>query len=165
MVHFEPAAETLSAGLPGKAAARRQAFKEFAPAISALRTGETEEAALKFIEGVFKLPDGGAADLRAPWLAMIRDNARTVAPFLAMDPPPPLSCEDLGTVESPTLVVQGQDTFVRYSMMAEKLARCQANAVPVTMPEVNHDGPYRKPDEFAALIESFLGIVEIGQGD
>ncbi len=160
IVHFEPSARALLAGLPGGAVAGTEMFKNFGPAMTALKAGEVEDAALKFIEAVFKLPDGGAAMEPEPWPTYWRENGRTLSPYIAMQPGAPISCEELGALKVPTLVVQGKNTYTRYSMMAENLARCQANALLVTMTGVNHDGPYRKPDEFAALIGNFLALVD-----
>ena len=160
IVHFEPSAKALMTGLPGSAAARTEMFKKFGPAMSAVKAEEVEVAALRFLEAVFKMPEGAAANEPEPWPTYWRENGRTIPPFIAMHPGAPISCEELGALTVPTLVVQGQNTYTRYSMMAENLARCQTNALLVTMPGVNHDGPYRKPDEFAALIENFLALVE-----
>ena len=160
VVHFEPAAKALLAGLPGSGAARAEMFKHFGPAISAVEAGKVEDAALRFIEAVFKLSKGDAANEPEPWPTYWRENGRTIPPFLAMAPGAPISCEELGAVEVPTLIVQGKNTYARYSMMAENLADCLANALLVTMPDVNHDGPYRKPNEFTTLIESFLALVD-----
>lgn len=81
-------------------------------------------------------------------------------PYLAMDPPTPIDCASLGAITAPTLVVQGAQTFTRFSIMAERVAACVGNGMTVTLPEVNHDGPYRAPDRFGALIEDFLSLTE-----
>lgn len=159
MVHFEPAAAALLAKLPGGTVARTEMFKNFGPAMSAVKAEELENAALRFLEAVFKLPEGTADTEPEPWPTRWRENGRTIPPFLAMAPGAPIACEELGALKIPTLVVQGQNTYARYSMIAEQLASCQANALLITMPGVNHDGPYRKPNEFAALIETFLALV------
>lgn len=160
IVHFEPAARALLTGLPGGTVARTEMFKKFAPAMAALKADDVENAALRFLEAVFKLPEGTAVNEPEPWPTYWRENGRTIPPFIAMHPGAPISCEELSALQVPTLIVQGQNTYARYSMMAENLARCQGNTLLVTMPGVNHDGPYRKPEEFAALIENFLALVD-----
>ncbi|WP_282608543.1 alpha/beta fold hydrolase [Pelagibius sp. Alg239-R121] len=160
IIHYEPSARALLSGLPGSSAARTEMFKNFGPAITAMKAGKAEDAALRFIEAVFKLPEGNAATEPEPWPSYWRANGRTIPPFLAMAPGGPISCDQLGAMTVPTLIVQGKNTYTRYSMMAERLANCQANALLITLSGANHDGPYRKPREFTTLIKNFLALVE-----
>lgn len=160
IIHYEPSAQALLAGLPGGTTARTEMFKNFGPAIAAVKAEQLEDAALRFIEAVFKMPEGDAGKEPEPWPSYWRENGRTIPPFLAMASGAPISCEQLGALTVPTLVVQGKNTYTRYAMMAENLAACQANAMLVTLPGANHDGPYRKPEEFTALIKNFLALVE-----
>ena len=125
-----------------------------------MKTGDVEDAALRFIEAVFKLPEGAANDEPEPWPTYWQDNGRTVPPYVQMTPGEPISCNDLGTLSVATLVVQGATTYPYYSMLSERLAACQGNALLVTMPEANHDGPYRRSDQFANLIQHFIALVE-----
>ena len=107
---------------------------------------------------MFELQTGGAEG--EPGEAMWRQNGHTVAPYLAMDPPADLDCQTLGNLHTPTLVVQGAQSFTRFSIMAERLASCVGNGLVITMPDANHDGPYRRPDEFASMIKSFLSLLD-----
>jgi pimeloyl-ACP methyl ester carboxylesterase len=160
IVHFESVADVLVAGVPRSIVARKEMLKAFGPAMKALKAGQLEDAALRFVEAVFRMPEGVAASEPEPWPTYWRENGRTIPPFIAAHPGATISCEHLRAIDVPTLVVQGENTYTRYSMMAENLSRCQANALLVTMPAVTHDGPYRKPDEFGALIENFLDLVD-----
>lgn len=160
IVHYEPSVGALVAGLPGGAVAQKELSSHFGPAISAVKENRLEDAALRFIEAVFKLPQGAAGEEPEPWPTYWRENGRTIPPYLAMAPGAPLSCEDLGVLRMPTLVVQGENTYARYSMISERLAGCQANALLVTLPGVNHNGPYRKPEEFGTLIRSFVALTD-----
>ena len=109
IIHYEPSARALLSGLPGGATARTEMFKNFGPAISAMKAGKAEDAALRFIEAVFKLPEGAAAEEPEPWPSYWRANGRTIPPFLAMAPGVPISCDQLGALTIPTLVVQGKE--------------------------------------------------------
>lgn len=160
IVHYEPSANALIDGLPGSVAARKEMFKTFGPAMKAVKAEQLDDAALRFIEAVFRLPEGAAASEPEPWPTYWRENGRTIPAFLAAPAGAPISCEELGAINIPTLVVQGEKTHPRFSMMAENLARCQGNALLVTIPEVTHDGPYRRTDEFLALIENFLALID-----
>ncbi|WP_181164698.1 alpha/beta fold hydrolase [Amaricoccus solimangrovi] len=159
MVHFEPDVVALLDGLPGAAAANAQAESTLGPGIAALEADRPEEAALRFIEAVFRMPEGAAENEPEPFPAYWRENGRTLPFFVAMEPGPAISCADLGALRVPTLIVVGTDTLVSFAMEAEQLARCSGNALLTRMEDVTHDGPYRRPDRFAELILAFRAIV------
>ena len=160
LIHFEPAVGSLMAGLPGASRATGEMFSRFGPAMLAVEEGRLEDSALRFLDAVFDLPEGAADDEPEPWPTIWRDNGRTVPPYLASPEGESVSCAALADVRVPTLVVQGGRSFTRYSMMAERVADCQPNAVIVTLAGVNHDGPYRKPEEFGEMIERFVALIE-----
>ncbi len=165
IVHYEPSIESLLTGLPGSDNATKELRSHFGPAVTAAKENRPEEAALRLIEAVFKLPVAGALAESEMAVKMWRENGRTVKPWLAMDPAEPLSCEAFSKLEVPTLVVQGTDTYTWFSMIAEQLVNCQPNATLATLPGVNHDGPYRAPDLFAPVIESFISSVPVTPGN
>jgi len=107
---------------------------------------------------VFELKDGGAVGEAGE--QVWRENGRAVGPYLAMKGTEPVDCRTRGKIRVPTLVVQGADSFTRFSMMAESVGNCVANGLTLTMPGVNHDGPYRQPEKFAFLIRSFIALTE-----
>ena len=88
-----------------------------------------------------------------------RDNSRTL-PFAFSLVYPELSCDDIGNVSVPTLVIQGSESWAHQSMASEPLARCLPQAVVLTMNGVSHDGPIRSPKEVAQVISSFTAIFE-----
>lgn len=159
IIHFEPTAQALHPGLSGQPAAQAQFHAQFGPPMKAMERQAFGEAARRFVEAVFRLPSGTADDFPKTYLEMWDDNARTLTPFLAVERPP-LDCGDLASITVPTLVVQGSGAYVLDAMMADEVARCQPNAVRVTMQGVNHDGPYRKPEAFADVILSFVSLFE-----
>lgn len=161
LVHFEPSENDLLKEIPGSEAAKREMFARFGPAMAAVEEGRNDDAALRFLETVFRMPEGAAEDEPEKWQAMWRENGRTIPPFMAMKTPEEsVTCEKLQTLSVPTLVAMGSETYTRYAMMAEQIARCQPNALLVTMEGVGHDGPYRRQEEFQASIGAFLSLVE-----
>lgn len=160
VIHYEPVIGSILAGMPGAANATRTLFDTFGPAVKAATHGNGESAALRFIEAVFELPMGGAEKEPAEVVAMWRENGRTVLPQISMVPPKPLSCKDFQLSTVPTLVVQGENSYTRYAMMADRISECLANAMQLTMKNVNHDGPFREPEMFADLIKVFIQLNE-----
>ncbi len=159
-IHYEPVIDSILTDLPGAANATRTLFNTFGPAVEAATNGDGESAALSFIEAVFELPKGGAKQEPADAVAIWRENGRTVLPYISMVPLKPLSCKDFQLSTVPTLVLQGENSYTRFAMMADRISECLANSMLVTLPNVNHDGPFREPEKFADLIELFTQLNE-----
>lgn len=157
-VHYEPVLDRLVAGAPGGENATRELFSQFGPAVTAAQEGRREDAALRFIEAVFELPEGGAVG--EPGEEMWRQNGRTVLPYISMAPPAKIDCTSLAELRVPTLVVQGEQSYTRFSIMAERVASCVSNGFVVTLPGANHGGPYRKAAAFGTMIEAFLSLID-----
>jgi len=158
MVLYEPTITDLIDGLPGARAATEALYANFGPAFSAIEAGQLEDAALRFIEAVFDLPEGGAEAEPERWRSVWRENGRTIPLYLQGLAGDTATCSELSAVRVPTLVVRGATSTIYDVMMAERLTACESNAVVVTLPEANHDGPYRQPDRFAEMIDSFLDL-------
>ncbi len=149
-VHYEPSLGALLTGIDGGPDAQADFAATLAPALAALQAGRVEDAGLRFLEAVFSLPPGGAEREPEAMQALVRDNARTLAPFLQLPSPPALADADLATIETPVLAVHGARTHARYKLIAEKLVSALPNAALTVLSDVNHDGPYREPAAFAA---------------
>lgn len=160
IVHYEPAIGSVTDGLPGAKAVTKDLFSNFGPAMKAVREKRFEDSALRFLDAVFELETGSADNEPEPWPTIWRENGHTVPIYLGQKPGDSVTCDKLSGLRVPTLVVLGTNSHPRYAMMAERVAACQPNAVLVTMEGVNHDGPYRKPNELAEMIDDFLDLVE-----
>lgn len=160
IIYYEPDVYGLIEGLPGAARATEILYRGYGAAFAAVEENRLEDASLRFLEGVFQMAQGGANTEPEAMRTMWRENGRTIPPYLSAPSGDTATCADLGVIRAPTLVIRGSDSMVYDVMMAERLAACQPNAVVVTMDGVNHDGPYRKPSEFADMIDDFLDLVE-----
>lgn len=158
MIHYEPDIEALLADQPGAEAARGQFFATLGPLIAALEAGEMEAAALRVIESVFRMPEGSADNEPEPFPTYWKENGRTLPIYNGMAPGAPISCEDLGQLKIPTLVVLGTETLVQWAMIAERLVDCSGNALLARMEGVTHDGPYKRPERFADLVLGFRAL-------
>lgn len=162
VTHFEPSVvlkETMR--MPGFAAAQKAMFSTYGPVAAAMENGTPEDAALRMLEWVFKMEEGSAGQAAEPWPEIWRTNGRTIAKMNAgWADARVLTCDEVSAITVPTLIVQGENVSPWFSAMAETLARCQPNTLTVTMSGVNHDGPYRKPDELAEMILDFIDLVE-----
>lgn len=156
MVHYEPHIPSLVDELSEeRQSAIAEESKKYGPAMEALEAGDAEQATRRFIEAVFQRSPGGFAQepeyMRTIWL----DNARTV-PLQVAITPPAITCEDLATLEQPTLILKGEHSDLFYSSIADTMAQCQPRAELQVIPGVNHDGPVHAVEAFTAAILEFL---------
>jgi len=90
-----------------------------------------------------------AAPLRRMWLDNF-DARRSGGP------PPPLTCEQFGTISTPTLVV-GADHGMPYSRrIVDRLAGCIRGSQQVVVPGVTHFMSYQAPDVFNDVVLEFI---------
>jgi pimeloyl-ACP methyl ester carboxylesterase len=160
MVHYEPAIGSYLDGVPGAGRVTSDLFAKFGPEITAMQADQLEDSALRFIEAVFDLPEGGAAEEPEPWPSVWRENGHTVPVYVKQKPGDEVTCPELEGLNIPTLVIVGSDSHPRFAMMGERMVQCQPQAMLARLDGVNHDGPYRKPADLAEMIENFLELVE-----
>lgn len=153
--HYEPSLGSLLGGIEGGADAEIAFAAAFAPTRQALQAGRIESAGFLFLETVFGLPAGSLRQEPEPLPSLVRDNARTLPAFLAMPLGAPVSCRDLAGIAAPVLIVRGEQTHRRYSLIAERMVACLPEAKLATMVGAGHDGPYWDPEDFAAMIRDF----------
>ena len=68
-----------------------------------------------------------------------------------------MTCEQLGTVKSPTLLITGGETLPVFAETAEIIAGCIPNAEIHTIEGVGHGGPIMKRDAFLSAVLDFVG--------
>lgn len=154
IIHYEPVIGSLLSGADAEAATK-DLMSRFAPAGALLKEGDTETAALRFVEAVFKWKEGAAEAEPAEWQEMWRLNGRTLPIQFAAPPGHQIACEELSALQTPTLVIEGSETHARYSLMAEALVACLPNATLQTFEGYGHDGPYSAPGEVADRLVTF----------
>lgn len=124
----------------------------WAPVAAALENDDHHEAARKMVEHVFEMQPGGFASIPSENQQIFLDNARTI-PLVFNDITNDMyTCDYIGNVKAPTIVVAGENTNKWWQLMAKQVAQCHDNGQLVSMPGVNHIGP-------AADVEAFIEIV------
>ncbi|WP_172332261.1 alpha/beta fold hydrolase [Mangrovicoccus sp. HB161399] len=158
-IHYEPILYPLLSDLPGGRRAMQEKVRTvFAPAVGLAKQGNLDGAALRFIEGVFQMPEGSAAEAKMPWPTIWRNNSRTIPAYGAMAPLP-VGCEDLGAITAPTIIVEGGDSHIDTVMMADRVSECLDNALTLIVPGANHGIPMRSPERFAEMISDVLNLL------
>ncbi|MDN3520988.1 alpha/beta fold hydrolase [Halomonas ramblicola] len=156
MVHYEPFIPSLLAELPEEMqAAIAEDNNKYGPAMEALETGDEVEATKLFIEAVFQRSAGGFEQVPEYMQTIYLDNARTVPLQMSMSRPA-ISCDDLATLEQPTLILKGEYSDLFYESVAGTMAQCQPQAELGVIPGVNHDGTFNAVEDFTAAILDFL---------
>ncbi len=154
-VHYEPSLGGLLRNTPGGQDAQDAFVTALNPAIEALGRGRIEDAGFLFLEAVLGLPPGAGRDEPEPWPSIVRDNARTLPLLLGLEAGAPISEEQLACIGRPVLIVHGEHALPRYRLIAERMQDCLPNASIEILPGVGHDGPCRKPKDFAQMVTQF----------
>jgi pimeloyl-ACP methyl ester carboxylesterase len=154
---YEPA---LVSVLPAESeegkAAREDRTKFTGSAITAAETGDFNQAARLFIEGVFQLPPGGFDRLPQATQTRVLENARVTPLMLAAIQQHTMTCDMLRNFNRPTLVMRGEKTQSYYLLINSAVGKCLPNAQEVVLQNVNHNGPVRDPAAFTASLLEFL---------
>ena len=155
LILFEPAISSMVKDGEAGDAAREAQGKMFGPVTAAVEEGDAEKATLLLIEGVFQLPPGGFSGQPPEIQAIQLDNARTM-PLLWSTDLGGVTCDMLGALDRPTLIICGAESNAYWPHIAETMEECLPEAEVTAQPGVNHDGPVRDPAGLAAIIEDFV---------
>ncbi|MEE9321465.1 MAG: alpha/beta hydrolase [Granulosicoccus sp.] len=159
IVHFEPVFDTL-ADLDDNETpdeARDKHYGGFSRVGEYLTTDNPDSAVKAFLETVFELRPGQFETEVMPIRMVVLDSARTLPLMFDSDSPgPPITCDYLAGLNTPTLVVHGTKTNQWWQYLSRRYAECAPNATLKTISGVNHAGPIRKPDVLFALISEFI---------
>ena len=152
----EPAVFALLADSPEGKVALEAWTQGAVPMMTALKAGDNvgatkELAALVLgdsVENFDKLPPG----LRQ----VLLDNARTL-PVLFAAPQPTITCDALGGIKVPTLVVRGERTPVFFAATNAAVSKCIAGSTAVTIAKASHAMSFDNPEEFNRAVMGFIG--------
>jgi pimeloyl-ACP methyl ester carboxylesterase len=119
-----------------------------------VRAGELEDASEALINWV----QGGAGGFRRlpPEVQdELHANAPTIGPTFATAPPQ-VTCEQIGRLRLPVLVLRGDRTRLWYRLIAEATACCIPDAESAQIPDAAHMVIVEQPRRTAELIRSFI---------
>ena len=87
---------------------------------------------------------------------MVLDNAHTMPLLWNAPDPTPLTCEDLGKITVPVLVIYGAETLPLWQLASKTVAACIPNARLSTIEGVGHNGPVAAKEAFVKLVLGFV---------
>jgi len=134
--------------------------KGFAAAAIAVKANDLSTAVENFIEHVYELEDDGFATLPPPLQHMLYDNARTLSLLFNGKPSDQVTCEFLGKIDAPTLVLRGGKTHADYAITHTRAAECIPGSELVVIDDVTHDGAGKKPGEISTLALDFWSALD-----
>lgn len=124
----------------------------WAPVVTALKNNDQQEAARKMVEHVFEMQPGEFSAIPTERQQMVLDNARTI-PLIFNDITNDMyTCDYVGNVKAPTVIVAGERTNEWWQLMAKQVAECHENGQLITMVGVNHSGPITDVEAFTEII-------------
>lgn len=143
------------ASVEGKAAGA-EIGKDTAKSVEAAKAGDHKQAVILLYNAVVNDPD---AFRKAPLASQQRvlDSARTLSPYWARPTTLPTTCEQLGSLKVPALVVRGENTRASFRYGNETLLTClPKNTATAVIPGAPHTWYDANPDAGARAILAFI---------
>jgi pimeloyl-ACP methyl ester carboxylesterase len=126
------------------------------PAAEAFKSGNNEKAIAAFIGGVIgdtsffsKIPPEGRSMMMTNILEL-RGAALSKNPF------PPISCADLKKINTPVLLMTGENTALLFHAITEELNKCLANKERAILPGATHGLEIENPYDFNKIVLAFI---------
>lgn len=118
-----------------------------------VRAGKIAEAAEFFVDGI---SGKGTYQARSDAANQItRENIRT-ALGEARDTREPITCEEAGKIEVPTLLIGGEMSKPHFGLVLDALQRCMKNVKRVSIPGAAHTMNRGNPEAFNEAVLSFI---------
>ncbi len=150
-----------SAGFDDKSVELINAFRKgFGPAAKAAKSGDTNTAVEHFIEHVYEMEKGSFHELSDSYKELFYDNARTLSLLYTGKTTDKVTCDFLGKIQAPTLVLRGSDTDEGYAMTHIKAAECIPGSQLSVIEGVVHDGAGKKVAEISQRAQEFWRTVK-----
>lgn len=156
VVIYEPSLSSILPDTPENRALLEAFGQGFSSAYATAHAGNCEAAMPMAVEFVLGMKEGGFSTLDPRIQKMLIENAHTMIPDFDAPPPRPLSCEHLGQVTCPVLLVVGTETFPHYKRVAQEVLACLPNASLSEIQGVGHGGPWQARPEFVRRVLEFV---------
>lgn len=132
------------------------AVKTFVPAAKAFNSNNDEKAVEIFIGGVL---NDSLYFSKAPKEIkdMMLDNITELKGIIFTENLfPPLSCEDINKLKTPTLLIKGDKSPIILTTVIDELSKCLENNQVAILPNASHGLEYENPEEFNKIVLEFI---------
>ena len=130
--------------------------KAMMPAAEAFRNNDNEKAVKVFVGGVMgdtaffsNIPQQGRESMMNNTLEL----RGAVSPKNRF---PPITCDDLGKIKTPVLLLQGDRTPLLFTAITNELDRCLTNKERAILPNASHGLEFENPAEFNKIVLGFI---------
>jgi pimeloyl-ACP methyl ester carboxylesterase len=154
----EPPIMSLLAHIPdGGVAGSEFAQNVLAPTAEAFLSGNDKNAVELFIGGV--LGDGEYfSNASREQKELMMTNAFGLRGVILTEKPfPPLNCESLSNLQTPTLLIKGDRSPKVFGEIANVLAQCIEGSELAILSDASHGLEYENPAEFNRIVLDFIG--------
>ena len=158
LIHFEPVSNGLvDQQAPELQAAYQEYSALYAPLFERLNAGDVISAKKREHEAAFEWQTGDFDNEIPGVQRIVLDSVNTWQFTPERLEKTKVSCELLGKIQAPTLVVRGEKTNDYWQAVFRKFVECTPGAQMSTLYGVKHDGPLRRVREFSDIITNFVG--------
>jgi pimeloyl-ACP methyl ester carboxylesterase len=161
LVLQEPSIESLLTG-PGADAVLAKRKRDFAPAIAAGKKDQFDLAARLVVEALMNKGPGSWSSIPASLQEMFVDNTRTLPLFFLSGSAAEVTCNDLGAITLPTLIINGAQTLRFFSAVGERVAACIPGSRREVIDHASHAVETEHAKVYGDLLLAFLRQVPLG---
>ncbi len=125
---------------------------------NAAAKGDFREAVKPLFEIALQYPPNTFEIQPTALKQVVLDNARTLTQIFSEQPPhqPEFNCNFFAEIQTPSLVVYGENTNPWWKFESETMAGCMPNAKLSVLKKASHDGPLSRPQALTEMIERFV---------
>lgn len=155
LVLHEPSGDALVGG-PDATAIIAQKNLLFALAVDAVNKCKLDMAVQLFITAVMNRGPGRWNAFPEQARTLMLDNARTLPLLFSAPPAPRISCEQLGQLKLPTLIISGAETIPYFSHIGKWVADCIPKARREVISNTTHDSQNEDLVTYNRVLLDFL---------
>jgi pimeloyl-ACP methyl ester carboxylesterase len=154
----EPPVMSLLAHVPdGDTAGSEFAQNVLAPTADAFLSGNDEKAVRLFIGGVLSDDKYFSNASQEQKELMMTNSFGLRGVILTENPFPPLNCESVRNLQTPTLLIKGEKSPKVFGEIANVLAQCIEGSELAILPDASHGLEYENPVGFNRIVLEFIG--------
>lgn len=130
--------------------------------MAAIEQGDYQEAVKWLFEIALQHPPNTFEIQPTALQKVVLDNARTLTQLFPEVPSdrPEFNCDYYSTVNTPALVIHGENTDPWWQYESETMADCLPDGKLEILAGATHDGPLSRPQELTELISDYIADIE-----
>lgn len=162
LIHFEPVLYELLNPDTNPNPPSEDDAPDFTKIEELIQQNHLDSAVQIFFERALERQPGEFATEPTMLQRVVLDNARTLPLNFGEHAPdqPVVDCEYISQIQTPGLVLYGENTNLPWQYMSTRYAECLPNGQAIAIANANHDGPLSQPQQLSDLMEVFISGIE-----